>query len=112
MRTRNAADERKYPWSFIIASALQHAATDLVLLDRFEQSAEIALAETFVALALDQLEEDRADHGFGENLQQQPAARAAVDQDMVAAQPRHILAMAGQPALEHVVIGIGHVEEP
>src|SRR5271156_2012657 len=99
MRTRNAADERKYPCSFIGASALQHAAADLVLLDRFEQGAEIALAEAFVALALDQLEEDRADHGLGEDLQQQPAARtgtggAAVEQDAVAGQPRPVLAMA------------------
>ena len=71
------------PW----AACLQHAAADLVELDRFEQGAEIALAEALVALALDDLEEDRADHGLGEDLQQQPAAlgRRAVDQDAVGA---------------------------
>src|SRR5689334_19265421 len=36
----------------------KHAALDLVFLDRFEQGLEIALAETFVALALDDLEKD------------------------------------------------------
>ena len=41
----------------------QHAAADLVELDALEQGAEIALAEALVALALDELEEDRADHG-------------------------------------------------
>ena len=43
---------------------LEHAAADLVFLDRFEQRPEIALAKSFVALALDEFEEDRADHGF------------------------------------------------
>src|SRR6185503_18788788 len=37
---------------------LQHAPADLVLLDRFEQCPEIALTETFIALALDELEKD------------------------------------------------------
>src|SRR5690348_1022271 len=42
-------------------SALEHAPADLILLDRFEQRAEIAFAETFVSLALDDLEKNRAD---------------------------------------------------
>src|SRR4029077_16360434 len=48
----------------------QDAAPNLVFLDRFEQRLEISLAETVVSLPLDELEEDRADHGLGENLQQ------------------------------------------
>ena len=83
---------------------LQHAAADLVELDRFEQRAEVALAEALVALALDDLEEDRADHRLGEDLQQQPAAlgRRAVDQDAVggagASGPRRGPAGARRPA--------------
>jgi hypothetical protein len=38
-----------------------HAAADLVELDGLEQRLEVALAEALVALALDDLEEDRAD---------------------------------------------------
>ena len=69
-----------------------------------EQGAEIALAEALVAAALDDLEEDRADHGLGEDLQQQPAAlgRRAVDQDAVGGQalrgPRRGPAGACRPA--------------
>ena len=65
----------------------QRPRADLVeLRSHFEQGAEIAFAEALVALALDDLEEDRADHRLGEDLQQQPAAlgRRAVDQDAVA----------------------------
>ncbi len=63
--------------------ASDHPAAHLVELDAFEQRLEIALAEAFVALALDDLEEDRADHILGEDLQQQalPLGRRAVDQD-------------------------------
>src|SRR5438270_3009345 len=72
----------------------EHAAADLVALDRFEQRPEIALAEAFIALALDDLEEDRADHGLGEDLQEQPLtlARRAVDQDLVALEAGTVLA--------------------
>src|SRR5919206_4834547 len=63
-----------------------HAPRDLVGLDRLEQRAEIALAEALVALALDDLEEDRADDGFGEDLQEQAARRIAVDEDPALAQ--------------------------
>jgi hypothetical protein len=68
-----------------IARRGSRAATtaDLVELDALEQRLEIALAEALVALALDDLEEDRADHVLGEDLQQQALAlgRRAVDQD-------------------------------
>src|SRR3546814_8638669 len=52
------------------APALQHAALHLVALDAFEQGLEVAFAEAFVALALDDLEEDRAERVLGEDLQQ------------------------------------------
>ena len=61
----------------------QHAAANLVFLDRFEQRLEIAFAEALVALALDDFEENRANHILGEDLQQQALAvgRRAVDED-------------------------------
>src|SRR5439155_15855428 len=91
----------------------EDAAADLVALDRFEEGAEIALAESVIALALDDLEKDRADHGFSEDLQQEalPLRRRAVDQDLVAFEARQILAMAGKPRIERLVIGVGHRHE-
>ena len=70
---------------------LQHAPANLILLDRFEQRAEVALAEAVVAFALDELEEDRADHGFREDLEQDLRLAAihhalAVDQDAMLCQ--------------------------
>ena len=81
--------------------ALDDAAANLVFFDRLEQRAEVALAEALVALALDDLEEDRTDHGFGEDLQQDAGAvhRRAVHQDMVLVQARQILAMARHPGV-------------
>src|SRR5450755_1126744 len=52
------------------ALCLQHSAPDLIQLDRLEQGAEVAFAESFIALALNDLEKDRADDGRRENLQQ------------------------------------------
>ena len=43
--------------------------------DAFEQRLEIAFAEALIALALDDLEEDRADGVLGEDLQQQACPR-------------------------------------
>src|SRR5690606_31047592 len=72
---------------------LQDAAGHLVAFDGFEQRLEVAFAEAFVALALDDLEEDRPERVGGENLQQQALLRlhVGVDQDLVARQPRHVL---------------------
>ena len=53
------------------AARLQHAAAHLVEFQRFEQRLEVAFAEALVALALDDLEEDRADDVLGEYLEQQ-----------------------------------------
>ncbi len=62
---------------------LQHPAPHLIALDRFEQGLEVAFAETFIALALDDLEEDRPQGVLGEDLQQQALLgfRIGVDQD-------------------------------
>src|SRR6267378_6352359 len=67
---------------------LQNAAPDLIELDRFEQSLEVAFAEPFMALALDDLEENGSDHIAREDLQQHLLAgrvRIAVDQNAQAA---------------------------
>src|SRR3954467_3396573 len=89
------------------------AAADLVELDRLEQGLEIAFAEALVALALDDLEEDRADHVLGEDLEQQTLAGLgrAVDQDSPPAHLRNVVAVAGQALVDHVVIGFGAVLE-
>src|SRR4051794_29967929 len=47
----------------------EHAATHLVELDAFEQRLEVALSKAFIALALDDLEEDRTDHVLSEDLE-------------------------------------------
>src|SRR6478672_12821436 len=61
----------------------EDAPANLVELDALEERLEIAFAEALVALALDDLEEDRPDHVLGEDLQQQALSglRRAVDQD-------------------------------
>lgn len=46
------------------SSAFENTACDLVGLDRFEQGFEIPFAEAIIALALDEFEEDRPDHGL------------------------------------------------
>src|SRR5215470_16523410 len=61
---------------------LEYATPNLVQLDRFEERPEIAFAEALIALALDDLEEDRPDDCRGEDLQQHLVGdRRAVDQD-------------------------------
>ena len=59
----------------------QDSAANLIEFEGFKQGFEITLTETLVALALDDLEEDRADQVFGEDLQQQALAllRSAID---------------------------------
>src|SRR3984957_3908708 len=91
-------------------SRRQYAAPDLVLLDRLKQSAEIALAEAFVALALDEFEEDRADRIGREDLQKNLGFAAiddalAIDEDVVVLQSPAILAMAGQSRIDVFIIG-------
>src|SRR5208283_1181911 len=74
------------PLALLHSLGLQDAAPDLILLDRFEERAEIAFAEPLVTLALYELEENRADHGLGKDLEQHPGCTAfddalAVDQN-------------------------------
>ena len=76
-----------------LVDVLHYAAAHLVQFDRFEQGLEIALAETVVALALDDLEEDRTDLVFGEDLQEQAAAGGAVKQDAVLLQAGDVFAV-------------------
>src|SRR5580700_9910447 len=59
---------------------LHHATANLIELDRFEQRLEVTYAEALIPLALNDLEEDRANLVLGENLQQQVVGRT-VDQD-------------------------------
>ena len=89
-----AFDARKFdPVARHRFHVLQHAAANLVGFDAFEQGAEIALAEALIALALDDLEEDRADGVLGEDLQQQAAVRrrrpSGCGRASGAARPRH-----------------------
>src|SRR3954452_24472734 len=91
----------------------QDAPADLVELDRFEQGLEIAFAEALIALALDDLEEDRSDHVLGEDLEEQALAGLgrAVDQDAALAHLGDIVAVPGHALVDHVVIGFGAVLE-
>src|SRR4051812_8635606 len=89
---------------------LDHSAADLVELDALEQRLEIAVAEALIALALDDFEEDRAEHVLGEDLKQDALlADIAVDQDAVLAQPLEILAMVGDALVHQFVIGLDRV---
>jgi len=86
---------------------LDHAAAHLVFLDGFEQRLEVAFAEALVALALDDFEEDRADHRVGENLQQDAViARRAVDEQVQLAQLVERLAVAGNAGIDLLVVGV------
>src|SRR2546423_9928178 len=90
---------------------LQGAAADLVELHRLEQRAEIAFAEPFVAFALDDLEKNGADRRLGEDLQQQAAARGAVEEDVPRAQRLERLAVVRQALVDELVIRLRRVEQ-
>src|SRR5262245_23370596 len=83
-----------------------HPSTDLVEFDALKQGFEIALAEALVALALDDLEEDRPDHILGEDLKQQALAfgRCAIDQDAALFEFGGRLAMILHPLVDQLVI--------
>src|SRR6476469_6549855 len=91
----------------------EDAPPHLVELDGFEQRLEIALAEALVALALDDLKEDRTDHVLGEDLQQQPLpfGRRAVHQDAPLLELGNALAMALNALWKHLVVSVGRVLE-
>jgi hypothetical protein len=91
---------------------LQHAAPDLVQLDRFEQRAEITLAESLVALALDDLEEDGTDDRRREDLQEHLVlGRRAVQQDAVAGQALGVFLVTEQAGRELLVVRVRRVLE-
>src|SRR5690606_5385288 len=86
------------------------AATNLVQFDGLEQGLEVAVAEAFIALALDDLEEDRAEQVFGEDLQQQTFfADIAVQQDAVLLQALEVFTVAGDALVHQLVIGLDRV---
>src|SRR5690348_11002245 len=91
----------------------ENAPAHLVELDALEQRLEIALAEALVALALDDLEKDRADHVLGEDLQQQAVAfgRSAVHQDSALLELGDVLVMPLNAFGQQLVIGVGRVLE-
>src|SRR5512139_2086080 len=93
--------------------ALHHPPADLVELDRFEERAEVALAETLIALALDDLEEDRADDVLREDLQQHALAflRIAVDQDAPALELCQLLPVTGNASVHAFIVRIRRVLE-
>src|SRR5258707_13773120 len=90
---------------------LQHAAPLLVEFDGFEQRLKIPLTETLVALALNDFEEDGADCVLGENLQQNAALVAAVDQNPAALKLGYGLTVPGHARIDAFVIGCGSILE-
>src|SRR5215217_1220148 len=90
---------------------LDDTATDLVEFDGVEQGLEVAVAEALVALALDDLEEDRAEGVLGEDLQQQAFLVRAVDQDAVLAHALDVLAVVRQAFVDQFEIGFDRVLE-
>ena len=59
-------------------STFQHAAAHLVQLDALKQRLEVAFPKALVALALNELEEDRTQLVFTEDLQQQLDRKSVV----------------------------------
>src|SRR5678815_4790445 len=90
-----------------------HTATLLIAFDRFEQRSEVTLAEAFVPLALDDLEEDRPDARLREDLQELPRLhlRVRVDEDAVRAHALEILAVARDALVDHLVVRVRHIHE-
>src|SRR5579862_1130381 len=82
---------------------LQDAAALLIEFDGFEQSLEIALSKTIVALALNDFKKDRTDGVLGEDLQQDAGLVAAVDENSAPLELGHGFAMAAHPAIHPLV---------
>ena len=70
-----------------------------------EQRLEVALAKAAVALALDELEEDRSQLVFAEDLQQQ-LARLPIHQDVALLQGREVFAVARNALVQQLVVGL------
>src|SRR3982751_2963748 len=90
-QTTHGAPLRGPRTAFTFAVSSNYSAAYLIQLDRFEQRLEVAFAAALVALALDDLEKDGADHRLGEDLQQHLVrCGRAVDQYAIARQPRRV----------------------
>ena len=83
----------------------------MVEFDGFKQGLEVAFAEAFVALALNEFKEDGANSLLREDLQKQalPLSRRAVDQDFPLPELFDVVAVAGQALVDQVEIGIDGV---
>ena len=91
----------------------QDAAPDLVLLDGLEQGLKITLAETLIAFALDDLEEDRADDIRGKDLQQQALALqgGAVNQDAALSEGFKVFPVTGHAPVHAFIVAVGRILE-
>src|SRR3954470_8586809 len=117
-RARSSAHRHIFRWAFehsrryrLRSFGSEDAAAHLVELDALEQSLEIALAEALVALALDDFEEDRADHVLGEDLQQQALTfrGRAVHQNAALLELGDALLMALDALRQHLVISVRRI---
>src|SRR6185437_12778886 len=88
---------------------LQHAAFDLIGFDGFEQRAEVAFAEAFIALAPNEFEKDGTNGVLSEYLEQQSLILAAVYQNAVALHAFDIFTMALEAVVDAFVIGFGAI---
>src|SRR6218665_3725420 len=93
-----------------VASLAEHATAHLVEFHALEQRFEVAVGKAVVALALYELEEDRAEQVFAEDLQQQFAG-AAVDHDLALLEGLQRLAMARDALLHQLVVSVQRVEQ-
>ena len=67
------------------------AAAYLLEFDGFKESLEVALAEAFVALALDDFEENRAEYIGREDLQENAVLRRSINENAAARKLRQVL---------------------
>ncbi len=71
------------------------------------------MSEAVIALALNDLEEDRTEQVVGENLEQNPLfADRAVDQDVVLLHTFEVFAMTRHAAVDQLVIGVDRLLQP
>ena len=87
----------------------ENATLDLVALDGLEPSLEVALTKAAITFTLDELEEDRAKGGLGEDLQQQGAVtilRSTIQENATLAKLFSWLTMVWKTALEHLVVSL------
>jgi hypothetical protein len=98
----------------LLVRGLENAASDLILLDRPKERAEIALAKTLIALALNELEEDWTNQIRGEDLEQDLGHLSSlfsyrnralsVYEDAVTLEPCEVLSMARYALVDALVV--------